>query len=161
MAASFGEHLIQIGVTYDCNSTAANLSFPCNHSIFLNWSSVSFILYPKYSDRYRYILNILFITEVLHAVISILGVIGNALVFYVIGYRKMKRNSEDIYVLSLAFADIITSLIVVFQAVVLLMGEKCNWNCKRTSLIVPGGICTVTTCASAWILVCISLNRYR
>ena len=90
-----------------------------------------------------------------YAMVSFVGTLGNILVFYVIGYRKKNRNSGDIYMLSLAFADLLGSLVVG-----LAIGQLINTNLQMLFCITPP-ISLAAMCASAWTLVLISVDRLR
>ena len=104
---------------------------------------------------------ILFIDYLRFTITLLLGVIGNAFVIYVVGYLKNKRKSEDIYVLSLASADILTSLLSAAEFLIYNFAIEHGFNGFKYFLFAVTSIYRVIICASAWLLVCISVNRYR
>ena len=91
------------------------------------------------------------------------GTIGNAFLFYVVGVLKKKRNSEDVYVLSLASADFMTSLAADVEYILLETKSfrHCGKSCSKSFYLIAGCFTHATIYASAWNLVLISLNRYR
>ena len=163
--ASFTENTPRTELAYDCNSGAINLSVPYSHSTLLsstNSTAVDSTLPPlnlKYSSTYYQ--KVRYIENVSLAVTFLFGIIGNALVLYVVGYVKKKRNSEDVYVQALASADFITSLMATARRILAEIRFTCDRNCYNYIAVIPGILNEVTATASAGILVLISLNRYR
>ena len=93
----------------DCFAKTYNSSALLMNSSQVNWINVTceFIVLTTSmftTDKHP----IWFVACVLFAV---LGVFGNCIVLYVIGYRKKKRNSGDAYILILARTDFLFSLI--------------------------------------------------
>ena len=167
MEASFAEKTNRAEKTYNSNSIASNSSKACNHSTMPTGTAVTSTNPEEHSkeqittpmqNTYPLVFTI---TITCHALISLLGIIGNALVFYVLGYLKKKRNTEDIFVLSLATADIVPSLLVAANIMVIFMKEKCDRKCVQSLQTISTGIYRIAACASAWFLVFISFNRYR
>ena len=98
---------------------------------------------------------------VLYSLVLLFGVFGNAMVFYVLGYRKKKRNSGDIYVLSLACADFLASLFMPMVFLNDLITDYSGWLYGKAMCYILNPLSLATICASGWSLVFISLNRYR
>ena len=128
--ASFTENTPWTELAYDCNSAAINISIPYNHSTLPNSIAVNSTLPPlnlKYSSTYfpvsRHIANVSF------AMTFLFGIIGNVLVFYVGGYVKKKRNSQDVYVQALASADFIASLMAAARHILAETTFICVYNC--------------------------------
>ena len=93
--------------------------------------------------------------------VLLLGVFGNIVVVYVIGIRKKKRNSGDIYILSLACADFIGSLVAPLIMIGDLITDMSVWIYGEILCYVMPTITPATLCASAWSLVLISVDRLR
>ena len=160
--AIFAEKISGTELTHDCNSTAVNLSIPCNHSNLLNSTAVNSKLPPLYSKgKNIYLLASLYISRASFTITCLFGITGNPLVFYVVGYLKKKRNSEDVYVLVLASADLIISLTQAVYFIMIQTNISCDHNCWMYIYDICGSIGDAGVSASAWILVLISLNRYR
>ena len=98
---------------------------------------------------------------ILYSLVLFFGVCGNAIVFYVLGYRKRRRNSGDIYVLSLACADFLASLFMPMVFLNDLVTNYSGWLYGKAMCYILNPFSLATICASGWSLVFISLNRYR
>ena len=98
---------------------------------------------------------------VFYGMVLFFGTLGNILVFYVIGYRKKKRNSGDIYMLSLASADLLASLAAPLVMLSDLITDFSGWFYGEMLCYVMPTISPITMCASAWTLVLISVDRLR
>ena len=97
-----------------------------------------------------------------YVVIFIVGSVGNAAVIYIIGIRNKLIKSFDFYILSLAVADLISSVFVPIVSTHDLVLNFNNWlllgniGCK---LFVS--IDHVTMLASSFMLILISVERLR
>ena len=102
-----------------------------------------------------------YICYVFYALVFFFGVFGNIIVFYVIGYRKKKRNSGDVYILSLACADFLASVATPMVILNDLITDYSGWFYGEALCYVLYPTSLSTICASGWSLVLISLERYR
>ena len=165
MNVSFAEN--STGLAYGSKSNTLNLSISCHHSASLNLTAVNSkgprVGLIKYSiiPRAEISPTILYMSHVRHAMTLLFGVIGNALVLYVVGYLKKMRNPADIYILSLASADLVPSLVMAIRWVLTFVDVKCYNKCGSLYSSVTTAIFYAATCGSAWHLVFISLQRYR
>ena len=78
--------------------------------------------------------------------------------FYVVSFRKRKRNLGDIFHLSLSCADFLGSLV---EPVVMLQGlitSRSGWVFGQILCCVMLAIMIYTLCASTWSLVLISIE---
>ena len=153
-----------------CNLTMFNFSVPFNDTTLLDWDDLNFCLNSTLLVETTEISTesihpvrggAKYIWYILYVLVLLSGIFGNILVVYVIGYLKKKRNSGDIYILSLACADFFASLVVVVIMVNDLITDYSAWIFGKTLCYVLPGISEATKCASAWFLILISLNRYR
>lgn len=96
-----------------------------------------------------------------YGLLFLFGVSGNSIVFYVIGYRKKKRTSSDIFILSLASADFLASVFVPMIMVNDLLTDLNGWFYGKAMCYVFPAVSPATLTASAWSLVFISFDRYR
>ena len=150
----------------DCNFTLFNFSVPYDDTTLLDWNDLTYCLNSTLlidSTEYMHPVRgaAKYIWYVLYVLVLLSGIFGNILVFYVIGYLKKKRNSGDIYILSLACADFFASLVVVVIMVNDLITNYSAWIFGKALCYVLPGVSQATKCASAWFLILISLNRYR
>ena len=102
-----------------------------------------------------------YVCYVFYALVLFFGIFGNIIVFYVVGYRKTKRNSGDVYILSLACADFLASLIAPMVMLNDLITDFVGWVYGEALCHVMPAITPTTMCASAWSLVFISVDRLR
>ena len=155
------------------NGTSYNFSVPLTNSSYFNWNNgscrnkslVSFDSIDWTNTTYEFISPVQgaakYICYVFYVLVLFFGIFGNMLVFYVIGYRKKKRNSGDIFILSLACADFLASLGVAMIYVNGIITGFSGWVYGKELCYILPGISQTTTCASGWFLVLISLDRYR
>ena len=143
-----------------CNSSSVNLSrINCLNSTLLPIKSGTagnnpFEFTPVHGAAKQF-------CYVFYGLVLFFGVFGNIIVFYVLGYRKKKRNSGDVYILSLACADFLASLIVPMVFLNDLVSDYSNWFYGKAMCYVLPTISPLTMCASGWSLVLISVDRYR
>ena len=96
-----------------------------------------------------------------YALVLFFGFFGNIVVIYVLGYRKKKRNSGDVYMLSLACADFLASIAAPLVMINDLVTHYSTWLYGEAMCYALPTILQATICASGWSLVFISLDRYR
>lgn len=102
-----------------------------------------------------------YLCYIFYGLVFFFGTVGNIIVFYVIGYRKKKRNGGDFYILSLACADFLSSVFVPMVMLNDLITDFSDWFYGEMMCHALPAITPVTLCASSWSLVLISLDRYR
>ena len=104
---------------------------------------------------------VMYITYIVYGIVFFFGIIGNIIVLYVVGYRKKKRNSGDLYVVALACTDFLSSVIECVIMLNHMITHFSGWLYGEVLCYILPGTSQATTCASGWVLVLISLNRYR
>ena len=155
-----------------CNATKLNTNYHLNYScswLSSNLTSMTPGLHqasatPKTKISYEFSpINgtARYFCYVLYVLVLVLGTFGNAIVFYVIGYRKKKRNGGDVYILSLACADFLSSVFIPMIMLNDLLTNMTGWVYGEVLCYVLPTAYPVTMGASAWFLVLISLDRYR
>jgi len=94
--------------------------------------------------------------------IFLTGIPGNVIVIFIFGYQKRMERSFDVYVVSLAFADVLASFFVPITTIHDLMTDLLHWN------ILGGFGCKLfvsmdhlTMLASVFTLLVISVERVR
>ena len=100
----------------------------------------------------------------MYTFIMLLGTSGNAMVMYVVGKKKYadgRINSCDVYIISLAIADLLSSIFTPPLTVYYIYTDHKNWHlfgdfgCK----IFGGSMISLSTLVSSLMLVVISLKR--
>ena len=97
---------------------------------------------------------------VLYAFIAIIGTSGNAMVIYVIGIKHRAERSCDVHIISLAMADLLSSIFIPLVMVHDIFTDYETWHlfgeigCKLL-----GPMNHLTILVSSLMLVTISLNR--
>ena len=116
----------------------------------------------KASTNFAYNLFILIPLIFCCVFVFLIGVPGNSLVIYVLGFRQrqQRKNTGNAFVVSLAVADVFASAAVPFVIVHDLTNVP-RWRlggflCHFLSVLNP-----ITLVASSWGLVVISIDRYR
>ena len=102
-----------------------------------------------------------YVSYIMYGMVFFFGIFGNIIVLYVVGYRKKKRNSGDLYILALGCADFLASMAVCVIMVNHMLTDFSGWLYGEAMYYVLPGILQATMCASGWFLVLISLDRYR
>ena len=102
-----------------------------------------------------------YVSYIVYTLMLFFGIFGNLIVFYVLGYRKKKRNPGDIYILSLALADLLAALNVTVFLLNDAITDFSGWIYGDTLCFVFSSTIPATMCASGWFLALISLDRYR
>ena len=139
-------------LSHVANLTCQNSSAASNNSSDTSDSSNSTLLVGGVAKYFCY---------VFYALVLLLGVFGNIVVFYVVGFRKKKRNSGDVYILSLACADLFGSLAAPLIMLNDLITDMSVWFYGGILCYIMPAITPATMCASAWSLVLISVDRLR
>ena len=98
---------------------------------------------------------------IFYGMVAFFGVTGNSIVLYVIGYRKKRRTSSDIFILSLAIADFLSSLFAPMLMLNDLITDSKCWLYGGAMCYLVHLVEGVALAASAWSLLLISLDRYR
>eukprot|EP00112_Aurelia_sp_Birch-Aquarium-sp1_P013575 Seg2883.2 transcript_id=Seg2883.2/GoldUCD/mRNA.D3Y31 product="Neuropeptide FF receptor 2" protein_id=Seg2883.2/GoldUCD/D3Y31 len=93
--------------------------------------------------------------------IFLVGVCGNSIVLYVLGYRKKKLTSCDIYILALAFTDLISSICAPMDVLNQIITNLIGWFYGEVMCHILPAIMPITFDSSVWLLVAISCDRYR
>lgn len=91
-----------------------------------------------------------------YGIIFVLGVIGNGLVLFVVGYQKKVKTMTDKYRLHLSVADLMFVLTLPFWAV----DAASNWYFRGFLCVSVHLIYTINLYSSVLILAFISLDRY-
>ena len=134
------------------NLTCQNSSAVSSNSTINSNSPSSFLVIEGAAKYFCY---------VFYGLVLFLGVFGNIVVFYVVGFRKKKRNSGDLCILSLACADFLGSLVVPLVMLNDLITNMSVWFYGEILCHIMPVITLTTMCASAWSLVLISVDRLR
>ena len=96
-----------------------------------------------------------------YSLVFTVGVLGNGLVCYVLGIKKKRKNSGDIFVISLAITDFLASVFVPLVMINDIVGDFRVWYLGKTGCYVLPSVSPLTLTASSWFLVLISLDHYR
>ena len=102
-----------------------------------------------------------YICHIVYGLVIVFGIVGNIIVFHVVGYRKKKRNPCDKYILSLACTDFLASLLMIFFVSNDAITDFSSWLYGESMCYVCSAVLPATMCASGWFLALISLERYR
>ena len=98
---------------------------------------------------------------ILYLLLFVMGVLGNSVVLYVIGYRKKRRTTSDIFIISLACADFLSSAFYPIWYLSDLLTNCQTWLFGPVMCYITQLLIITSLPASAWSLVFISLDRYR
>ena len=109
-------------------------------------------------DFYRFERGIKIIIPVFFSLIALLGLVGNSLVIIVVVSNKQMRNTTNLLIINLAFADLFFIIICVpFTAIAYVMPV---WPLGSILCKVYQYVINVTAYASVYTLVLMSLDRY-
>ena len=156
-----------------CNTSVINTSLPLiNSSTYLNLNTFICLNSSLRQTNSREVPSLFYefapiqgsakyICYVVFGLVLFFGIFGNIIVFYVVGYEKKKRNSGDIYTLSLACSDILASMVVPMIFINDLITDHAEWLYGKAVCYILPPFSQLTLCASGWSLVFISLDRYR
>ena len=98
---------------------------------------------------------------VFYSIILVVGILGNGLVCYVLIFKKKRKNTGDIFIISLAMTDFISSIFIPLVQINDLVGDAKIWYLGEIGCFVLPAMFPMTLTASSWLLVLISLDRYR
>ncbi|KAK3727959.1 hypothetical protein QZH41_004904 [Actinostola sp. cb2023] len=99
----------------------------------------------------------IFLTLVVFVVTFVLGVVGNVLVFLVIFAKKERRTANDIFLLNLATADLLTVSVSLPLKLLLLVAPYLPLNCFVCKILYP--MMTVPYCASIFTITSMAIQR--
>lgn len=94
---------------------------------------------------------------VVYAIALILGLAGNSLVIFVYLSHKRLRTLTDVFILNLAFADLLLLLTLPFWAADAVNG----WQIGTAACKITSAMYTTNFTCSMLLLACISIDRYR
>ena len=92
--------------------------------------------------------------------IALFGVIGNALVIFIIVRRGKRKHAGDHFILQLAIADL-GALLITFPVVIVREKASLNWPFGRFTCLYLYPIVEIFFGASVWSIVAIAVERYR
>lgn len=96
----------------------------------------------------------------LEILIALFGVVGNALVIFIIVRRGKKKHAGDHFILQLAIADLGT-LLIAFPVIIVREKASHNWPFGRFACLYLYPIVEIFYGASVWSIVAIAVERYR
>ncbi|TRZ01163.1 hypothetical protein DNTS_017632 [Danionella cerebrum] len=94
---------------------------------------------------------------VVYSLALALGLAGNSLVILIYHSHKRLRTLTDVFILNLAFADLLLLLTLPFWAADAVNG----WNIGKAACKITSGLYTTNFSCSMLLLACISMDRYR
>ncbi|XP_057178417.1 atypical chemokine receptor 4b isoform X2 [Triplophysa rosa] len=94
---------------------------------------------------------------VVYTIVLILGLAGNSLVIFVYLSHKRLRTLTDVFILNLAFADLLLLLTLPFWAADAVNG----WQIGTAACKLTSAMYTTNFSCSMLLLACISIDRYR
>ncbi|KAK3542864.1 hypothetical protein QTP70_006118 [Hemibagrus guttatus] len=92
-----------------------------------------------------------------YIVVFFLGLMGNSLVMFAVCTMNKRRTSTDVYLMHLAFADLLFSLTLPFWAVYI---NKSKWVFGTFLCKLISGVQELAFYSCVFLLACISINRY-
>ncbi|KAM9487132.1 C-X-C chemokine receptor type 1-like [Clarias gariepinus] len=92
-----------------------------------------------------------------YIIVFFLGLMGNSVVMFAVGTMKKHRTSTDIYLMHLAFADLLFSLTLPFWAVYM---NKSHWVFGTFLCKLLSGVQEAAFYSCIFLLACISIDRY-
>ena len=137
-----------------CNQSYNNVSWP--NTTFQPTSPTTKSSHECYNSEVTKI-----VCCILYSLLFIIGVLGNSVVLYVIGYRKKRRTTSDIFIISLACADFLSSAFYPIWYLSDLLTNCQTWLFGPAMCYITQLLIITSLPASAWSLVFISLDRYR
>ncbi|XP_031563933.1 neuropeptide Y receptor type 6-like [Actinia tenebrosa] len=97
------------------------------------------------------------LTLVVYILTFVLGVVGNILVFLVIFTKRERRTSNDIFLVNLAAADLLTVSVSIPIKLLQLIAPFIHVNCFVCKILYP--MMTVPYCASIFTITSMSIQR--
>lgn len=92
-----------------------------------------------------------------HGVVSALGILENALILWVVGFRLQRRTVASVWVLNLALSDLLATLTLPFFTFYLKSSN--SWELGNPLCKIQSSIFFLNMFVSAFLLVAISLDR--
>ncbi|KAG8015078.1 Prostaglandin D2 receptor 2 [Nibea albiflora] len=93
-----------------------------------------------------------------HGLVSCLGILENALILWVVGYRLRRRTVASVWVLNLAMSDFLTTLTL--PLFTFYIGSSHSWVLGNPLCKIQASIFYLNMFVSAFLLAAISLDRY-
>ncbi|KAE8301061.1 Prostaglandin D2 receptor 2 [Larimichthys crocea] len=93
-----------------------------------------------------------------HGLVSCLGILENALILWVVGYRLRRRTVASVWVLNLAMSDFLTTLTL--PLFTFYLGSSHSWKLGNPLCKIQASIFFLNMFVSAFLLAAISLDRY-
>ncbi|XP_019129370.2 prostaglandin D2 receptor 2 [Larimichthys crocea] len=90
--------------------------------------------------------------------VSCLGILENALILWVVGYRLRRRTVASVWVLNLAMSDFLTTLTL--PLFTFYLGSSHSWELGNPLCKIQASIFFLNMFVSAFLLAAISLDRY-
>ena len=98
---------------------------------------------------------------VLYAIVCTIGVAGNTLVCYILGFKERCKRHFDVLLISLASADLLALLSGSMTMISDLTGDLQKWYFGAFMCKILPSISPITLFASSWTLAVISYDRFR
>ncbi|XP_061625951.1 prostaglandin D2 receptor 2 [Phyllopteryx taeniolatus] len=92
-----------------------------------------------------------------HGLVSCLGILENALILWVVGFRLRRRTVTSVWVLNLAMSDFLATLTLPFFT--LYLGSSHSWELGNALCKIQASIFFLNMFVSAFLLAAISLDR--
>ncbi|XP_061686421.1 prostaglandin D2 receptor 2 [Syngnathoides biaculeatus] len=92
-----------------------------------------------------------------HGLVSCLGILENALILWVVGFRLRRRTVASVWVLNLAMSDFLATLTLPFFT--LYLGSSHSWELGNVLCKIQASIFFLNMFVSAFLLAAISLDR--
>ncbi|XP_067099504.1 C-C chemokine receptor type 6 [Osmerus mordax] len=92
----------------------------------------------------------------IHSFICVFGLLGNVLVIVTYAYYKQAKTMTDVYLLNVAFAD----LLFVLALPLIIHNERNAWSMGHLVCKMAGGAYSINLYSSMLLLACISCDRY-
>lgn len=96
------------------------------------------------------------VLTITYMIVFVFGTVGNSVVIYVICFMKKGRSSTDIYVMHLAFADLLFSFTLPFWAI----NANAGWIFGNALCKIQSGFQEASVYSSVFLLACISVDRH-
>lgn len=93
----------------------------------------------------------------IHGLVSCLGILENALILWVVGFRLQRRTVASVWVLNLAMSDFLATLML--PLFTLYFGSSHSWNLGSPLCKIQASIFFLNMFVSAFLLAAISLDR--
>ncbi len=142
------------------NTLICNSSFP-NNSVLIDSAATINNSTRPYPEVWVPSKHLKISLCILYSLIFICGVLGNAVVCFVLGVKNKKKNRYDILLVSLAIADLLASMFGPLIMISDLAGDLNRWYFGAAMCKLLPAISPITLIASSWSLAMISYDRHR